>query len=88
MLCLLAQFFKDVYLEVVFLTTGDALVAVAFVLEMAGLEAEAVAFLAASTALAANSSVSSLTTTQTAFLARAAALADFTNAGLKKRSRD
>ena len=88
MLCLLAQFFKDVYLEVVFLTTGDALVAVAFVLEMAGLEAVAVAFLAASTALATNSSVSSLTTTQTAFLARAAALADFTNAGLEKRSRE
>ena len=86
--CLLAQLSKDVYLEVVFLATGDALVAVAFVLEMAGLEAEAVAFLAASTALATNSSVSSLTTTQTAFLARAAALADFTNAGLKKRSQE
>jgi hypothetical protein len=71
------------YLELVLLATGEALGAVVFVLETAGLEPEGANFLAAATALATNSSFSSLTTSQTVFLALAAALADFTNAGLK-----
>ena len=64
---------------VFFAAKGDFLV---FLATEAGLEEAELAFLAAAIALAANSWTSGLTVQD--FLARAAALAAFTNAGLKK----
>ena len=64
---------------VFFAAKGDFLV---FLATEAGLEEAELAFLAAAIALAANSWTSGLTVQD--FLARAAALAAFTKAGLKK----